>query len=107
MANSTCAFTAHLAPSKALLHKPGCAAFTARPSLYVAKRSRKSATIVAASNPVAEVQKTLERTLSGVTGTVKETVAEAAEKAKGLDLRGVILLQGALALMLPVQSKPT
>ena len=63
------------------------------------RRNRRCCTVVAQSNPVAEVQKTLERTVSGVADKVMQVATDTVDLAKGLDLREVILLQGALALM--------
>ena len=59
------------------------------------RRSRRCCTVVAQSNPVAEVQKTLERTVSGVADKVMSVAEDTIDLAKGLDLREVILLQGA------------
>ena len=99
---STRAFsTSALFGSRSLLPKSnGCnvLAFSARKGLEF-RASRRCSTVVAASNPVAEVQQTLERTVSTVADTVKGVATEVSEPAKDLDLKDVILLQGALKLM--------
>ena len=87
--------------SRSLLPKSnGCnvLAFSTRKGLET-RASRRCSTVVAASNPVAEVQQTLERTVSTVADTVKDVATEVTEPAKGLGLKEVILLQGALKLM--------
>ena len=89
--------------SRSLLPKSnGCnvLAFSVRKGLET-RASRRCKTVVAASNPVAEVKQTLERTVSTVADTVKDVATEVTEPAKGLDLKEVILLQGALKLMVP------
>lgn len=59
------------------------------------RRSGRCCTVVAQSNPVAEVQQTLERTVSGVADKVMQVATDTIDQAKGMDLREVILLQGA------------
>ena len=94
---STRPFSTYVTPSpRLLLHKSGCNAAALSPKMAASLRqSRRCSTVVAQSNPVAEVQKTLERTVSGVADKVKQVATEAVDQSKGLDLKEVILLQGA------------
>ncbi len=94
---STRPFKAHVVSSPRLLPcKPGfnVTASSAKLTKNI-RRSRRCCTVVAQSNPVAEVQKTLERTVSGVAEKVMQVATETVDQAKGLDLKEVILLQGA------------
>lgn len=100
------AFNANLTlSSKSPSHKSGCnlIAFSSWKALSV-KRSRASSVVVAASNPVAAVEKTLKKTASTVADKIKDVTSEVKEDPKGLNLNEIILLQGALALDGLVQS---
>ena len=100
--HSTRAFNGAFAPSSGShLRRPGhkFIAFSSRRGLSL-KRSRQGSAFFAASNPVVEVQKTLEKTASTVADKVKGVATPAAEQVAKPILTEVILLQGTLALLL-------
>ena len=94
---STRPFTANTTPSaRLLLCKTGCNVVSSHAKLAKdLRRGRRTCTVVAQSNPVAEVQQTLQRTVSGVADKLISVADDTIDQAKGLDLREVILLQGA------------
>ena len=94
---STRPFTANVTSSgRLLLRKHECNVGISNARLASnSRRSRRCCTVVAKSNPVAEVQQTLERTVSGVADKVMQVAADTIDQTKGMDLREVILLQGA------------
>ena len=79
-------------------HGQNFIAFSSRKGLRL-PRSRRGSAFFAASNPVAEVEKTLKKTASTVADKVKGVATQVTEQVTKPSLTEVILLQGTLALL--------
>ena len=101
--HSTRAFNGTFAPSGGSYlrrHGQNFTAFSSTKGLSL-KRSRQGSVFFAASNPVAEVEKTLKKTASTVADKVKGGATQVTEQVTKPSLTEVILLQGTLVLLLP------